>query len=211
MKNTFKFITVAALIIAVQFAFISCSKSSLQNKDDRSKINTINDNSEERKSLNKNIYDLSVRTMDGDIKSLSDYKGKVLLIVNVASRCGFTPQYQGLETIYEKYKDRGFEVLAFPCNDFGGQEPGTNDEIRTFCESKYNVTFPLFDKVNVLGNDKSLLYERLINNSNPPGDVEWNFEKFLIDKNGDIAGRYKSKIKPESGELISAVETELSK
>lgn len=163
------------------------------------------------KNLNKNIYDLSVMTMDGDQKKLSDYKGKVLLIVNVASKCGYTPQYEGLESVYQKYHDKGFEILGFPCNDFGEQEPGTNDEIRTFCETKYHVTFPLFDKIKVLGNEKSPLYERLINNAVPEGDVSWNFEKFIIDKNGNIAGRYKSKVKPESEELIAAIEGELSK
>ncbi|MCY7361563.1 MAG: glutathione peroxidase [Ignavibacteria bacterium] len=156
--------------------------------------------------MNKNIYDLSVLTMDGKEQKLSDYKGKVLLIVNVASQCGYTSQYEGLEAVYLKYKDRGFEILAFPCNDFGKQEPGTNDEIRTFCESKYNVTFPLFDKVKVLGDNKSSLYERLINNSIPNGDIDWNFEKFLIDKEGNIEARYKSKIKPESEEITKEIE-----
>ncbi|HMS34339.1 MAG TPA: glutathione peroxidase [Ignavibacteria bacterium] len=161
--------------------------------------------------MNKNIYDLSVITMNGENKSLSDYKGKVLLIVNVASKCGYTSQYEGLEAIYEKYKDKGFEILAFPCNDFGEQEPGTNDEIRTFCESKYNVTFTLFDKVKALGDDKSPLYERLTINSEPAGDIGWNFEKFIISKNGDITARYKSKVKPESDELTSVIESELAK
>ncbi|MBK8553018.1 MAG: glutathione peroxidase [Ignavibacteria bacterium] len=189
---------------------ISC-KSTSQNTNNQTNINSNQKKSEGNTSLNKNIYDLSVKTMDGENKKLSDYKGKVLLIVNVASKCGYTPQYEGLEAIYEKYKDRGFEILAFPCNDFGDQEPGTNDEIRTFCESKYNVTFTLFDKVAVLGNGKDPLYERLVNNSEPSGDIGWNFEKFIIDKNGDIAGRYKSKIKPESEEITAVIETELAK
>lgn len=161
--------------------------------------------------MNKNIYDISVKTMEGDMKKLSDYKGKVLLIVNVASKCGNTPQYEGLEHLYEKYGSKGFEILGFPCNDFGGQEPGSNDEIRTFCETKYNVTFPLFDKIKVLGDDKSPLYDRLINNSEPTGDVKWNFEKFLIDKNGDIVERFGNKVQPESEGIVKSIETELSR
>jgi glutathione peroxidase len=195
------------IIALFQITILSCSKSTSQN----SSIQQTKTNPEGNKNLNKNIYDLTVKTMDGETKKLSDYKGKVLLIVNVASKCGFTPQYEGLENIYKKYNDKGFEILAFPCNDFGEQEPGTNDEIRTFCESKYDVTFPLFDKIEVLGDNKSPLYERLINNSEPTGDIDWNFEKFVIDKNGDIVGRFKSKVKPESEELSGVIETELSK
>lgn len=199
------------LLSVIQITIISCSRTTSENSDNNSGSNQNQIKSEGNKSLNKNIYDLSVVTMDGENKSLSDYKGKVLLIVNVASKCGYTPQYEGLEAIYEKYRDKGFEILAFPCNDFGEQEPGTNDEIRTFCESKYNVTFSLFDKVKVLGNDKSPLYERLINNSEPSGDIGWNFEKFVISKDGDITARYKSKVKPDSDELTSVIESELAK
>lgn len=191
------------LIPALLYCVIvsSCSKSTSQ--DSKNKQG-------ESKNLNKNIYDLTVKTMDGESKNLSDYKGKVLLIVNVASKCGNTPQYEGLEKIYEKYKDKNFEILGFPCNDFGGQEPGTNEEIKTFCTTNYNVTFSLFDKIKVLGNEKSSLYERLIS-SDSEGDVKWNFEKFLIAKNGDIVRRFGHKVKPESEELITAIETEISK
>jgi glutathione peroxidase len=157
-----------------------------------------------------NIYDITVKTIDGADKLLSDYKGKVLLIVNVASKCGYTPQYEGLQKLYEKFKDKGFEILAFPCNDFGSQEPGTNEEIKQFCSSNYNVTFPLFDKINVLGNKKSPLYSKLINYE-PAGDISWNFEKFIIDKNGNVIRRYKSKITPENEELISLIEKEIQK
>ncbi len=152
-----------------------------------------------------NISDQKVNTIDGQEKSISDYKGKVLLIVNVASKCGYTKQYEGLQEIYSKYKDRGFEILAFPCNDFGGQEPGTNEEIESFCKTNYNVSFALFDKVKVLGGDRSTLYAKLIN-FEPAGDISWNFEKFLIDKNGNVVGRYKSKVKPESEEMTGAIE-----
>jgi glutathione peroxidase len=184
-----------------------CSKTETTNSENQSK----NLNSKKEISVNKNIHDISVVNMDGDTVSLSKYKGKVLLIVNVASKCGYTSQYEGLEAIYKKYNGQGFEILAFPCNDFGGQEPGSNEEIRTFCETKFNVTFPLFDKVQVLGDDKSPLYERLINNSEPEGDIDWNFEKFVISKDGDITARFKSKVKPESDEITGMIETELSK
>ncbi len=162
-------------------------------------------------SSSDNIKDLVVRDMNGKDVNLSDYKGKVLLIVNVASKCGYTPQYGGLEAIYNKYKEKGFEILAFPCNDFGGQEPGTNEEIKTFCSSKYNVTFKLFDKIKVLGDERSPLYARLINNDvTEKGDVKWNFEKFLIDKDGNIVSRFRSKVTPESEEMTKAIEKELA-
>ncbi|MEW6702080.1 MAG: glutathione peroxidase [Bacteroidota bacterium] len=161
--------------------------------------------------MGNNISDIIVKDIDGKDVKLADYKGKVLLIVNVASKCGFTPQYTGLETIYNKYKEKGFEILAFPCNDFGGQEPGTNEEIKEFCKTKFNVTFKLFDKVKVLGNEKSPLYARLINNSvTEKGDIKWNFEKFLIDRNGNIVARFRSKVTPESEELTQTIEKELS-
>lgn len=158
------------------------------------------------------LSNIIVKDMNGKEVKLSSYSGKVLLIVNVASRCGYTPQYQGLETIYEKYKDRGFEILAFPCNDFGGQEPGSNEEIKTFCELNYSVSFSLFDKIKVLGNDKSPLYAFLTNNpAVEKGDVKWNFEKFLIDKKGNVISRFRSKVKPESDEITKTIEAELVK
>jgi len=161
--------------------------------------------------MTNNIGDITVKDMKGKDVKLSHYKGKVLLIVNVASKCGFTPQYKGLEALYNKYKDKGFEILAFPCNDFGGQEPGTNEEIVTFCSTTYNVTFKLFDKIKVLGDERSSLYAKLINNEvTEKGDVKWNFEKFLIDKKGNIIARFRSKVTPDSDEIINAVEKELT-
>jgi len=162
--------------------------------------------------MNNNISKLSVKDIDGKIVNLSDYQGKVLLIVNVASYCGYTKQYSGLEEIYKKYKDKGFEILAFPCNQFGQQEPGTNEEIKSFCSSKFDVTFKLFDKVDVNGKDQSPLYSILTNNETTgKADIKWNFEKFLIDKNGNVVSRYASKVEPESKELTSAIENELKK
>ena len=159
-----------------------------------------------------NINDITVLDMNNNKINLSDYNGKVLLIVNVASECGNTPQYAGLEEIYKKYNSKGFEILAFPCNDFGGQEPGTNEQIQNFCSTKYSVTFKLFDKIKVLGDDKSPLYERLTNNSvTEKGDVKWNFEKFLISKQGKIVARFGNKVQPTSSEVISAIESQLKK
>lgn len=158
------------------------------------------------------VYGLTVKNIDGKDVKLSDYKGKVLLIVNVASKCGYTKQYAGLQKIYDEYKAKGFEILAFPCNDFGGQEPGTNKEIQEFCSSTFDVKFPLFDKVKVLGDNKAPLYALLTNNDSvEKGDIKWNFEKFLISKDGKIIERFRSKVEPESKEMTSAIEKELAK
>lgn len=156
------------------------------------------------------ITDLSVATIDGKDKPLAEYAGNVLLIVNVASRCGYTPQYTGLEQLYQTYHAQGLEVLAFPCNDYGGQEPGTNEEIVQFCSTKYDVTFPLFDKVHAKGAQQHPLYARLTA-VDSAGDVSWNFEKFLVNKKGEVVARFKSAVKPDAAELVSAIEQELAK
>ncbi len=159
-----------------------------------------------------NINDITVLDMNNNKIKLSDYNGKVLMIVNVASECGYTKQYASLQKIYEKYNPKGFEILAFPCNDFGGQEPGTNEQIQNFCSSKFGVTFKLFDKIKVLGDERSPLYDRLINNNvTENGDVKWNFEKFIISKDGKIVARFRTKVEPASDEVISAIETQLEK
>jgi glutathione peroxidase len=163
------------------------------------------------KGLEDNINDITVTDMNGDTVNLADYNGQVLLIVNVASECGNTPQYGGLEEIYEQYNSEGFEILAFPCNDFGGQEPGTNEEIKEFCSTNYGVTFKLFDKIKVLGDDKSELYDRLTNNSvTGQSDINWNFEKFIISKNGDIVARFSPKTQPTDKQITSLIEKELA-
>jgi glutathione peroxidase len=161
--------------------------------------------------MSNTVSDISVKTIDGQEKSLGDYAGNVLLIVNVASYCGYTGQYSGLENLNKKYRDQGLRVLGFPCNDFGAQEPGSNEEIVQFCDRNYGVTFDLFDKVNARGGDKHPLYARLTSSVEPKGDVSWNFEKFLISKNGEIVARFKSGTTPESSELISIIEKELAK
>jgi glutathione peroxidase len=163
-------------------------------------------------SISANISDFTVKDINLNEVKLSDYKGNVLLIVNVASKCGFTSQYAGLQKIYEMYKDQGFEVLGFPCNDFGGQEPGTNKEIKNFCSLNYKVTFPMFDKVHVKGNEKTPLFNWLTDNPvTGKSSIKWNFEKFVIDKEGNIVDRFRSTTKPDSKKIISLIERELSK
>lgn len=169
-------------------------------------------NKKKIEQMNDNIKDISVKDINGNEIALSSYEGKVLLIVNVASFCGYTPQYEGLEEIYQTYKNKGFEILAFPCNQFGQQEPGTNEEIQKFCSTKYSVTFKLFDKIEVNGKNRSPLFERLTNcSATEQGDVKWNFEKFLIAKDGSIVRRFRSKVEPTSEMITSAIETELYK
>lgn len=159
----------------------------------------------------ESIYDIKLKDIDGKDTTLAAYKGKAVLIVNVASKCGYTKQYAGLETIYQKYKDKGFTVLGFPCNQFGGQEPGTNEEIKQFCSSKFNVTFPLYDKVEVNGANRHPLYVALAGKDSPfPGDIKWNFNKFLISKDGAILKRFDSKVTPESEEMTKAIEGALA-
>lgn len=155
----------------------------------------------------KNLSEFKVKDINGKDVDLSQYKGKVVLIVNVASKCGYTRQYTGLENIYSKYKDRGLVILGFPCNDFGGQEPGTNEEIKEFCSTKFSVSFPLMDKVAVLGDSKAPLFAWLTNNEvTGSKDIKWNFEKFLINKDGQIVERFVSKDEPEGEKITSAIE-----
>jgi glutathione peroxidase len=158
------------------------------------------------------LYEIPIKDIKGQATTLKPYQGKVMLIVNVASKCGNTPQYQQLQALHEKYGKEGLAVLGFPCNDFGGQEPGTNEQIQEFCTSKYSVTFPLFDKVVVKGPDKHPLYEALSGPSSPfPGDVKWNFGKFLVGKDGTILARFEPKTKPDAPEVIAAIEAALKK
>ena len=159
-----------------------------------------------------NLLEIPLKDIDGRDTSLKAYAGKVMLLVNVASKCGFTPQYGGLEALYKKYQDQGLVVLGFPCNDFGAQEPGTNEEIKGFCEANYGVSFPLFDKLHVKGADQHPLYAALTGKDSPfPGEVRWNFGKFLIGRDGQIKGRYDSRVKPDDEELVKAVEAALGK
>lgn len=160
----------------------------------------------------KSIYDFTVQDIDGNEVSLAEYRGKVLLIVNVASKCGFTPQYEGLQKLYNEYQDQGFVVLGFPANNFKNQEPGTNQEIKEFCSVNYGVTFPIFTKISVKGDDIHPLYQYLTSKDTNPefaGDISWNFNKFLLDPSGKVIARFESKDKPESEIVLSAIEAAL--
>jgi glutathione peroxidase len=161
----------------------------------------------DKKVTTTGFYSFSVKTIDGKPTTLAAYKGKALLVVNTASKCGFTPQYKGLEALYDRYKARGFEVLAFPANNFMGQEPGTNEEIQTFCTTKYDVTFPLFSKISVKGKDIDPLYAWLTKESGFPGDIEWNFAKFLVDPEGKVVARYKPQTSPDDKKLVATLES----
>ena len=157
--------------------------------------------------------DHTVKTIDGQDKKLSDYRGKVVLLVNVASKCGLTPQYKALEAVHQKYKDRGLVVIGIPANNFNGQEPGTNEEIKQFCTTKYNVTFPMMSKVSVKGDDKHPLYKFLTEGKageDFAGDVEWNFAKFLVDRNGNVMARFGSRTGPDSPQVGEAIEKALA-
>jgi glutathione peroxidase len=155
-----------------------------------------------------NVSDVVVRTAAGEERRLGEWAGKVLLIVNVASRCGFTRQYAGLQALQDRFGPRGFAVLGFPCNDFGAQEPGSLEEIQQFCSSSYGVSFPLFDKVHATGS-KTAPYDTLTQ-TEPAGDVAWNFEKFLIGRDGAVLARFKSAVEPDGAELIAAIEKALA-
>jgi glutathione peroxidase len=158
------------------------------------------------------VYEFTMNSIDGQPMPLAKFEGKVMLIVNVASKCGFTPQYEGLEAVYEKYKDQGLVIVGFPANNFMAQEPGTNEEIKTFCSTKYNVKFPLYSKISVKGDDKAPLYQFLTDTSANPktgGEIKWNFTKFLVDRNGKVIARFESPVKPESPEVTSAIEKAL--
>src|SRR5258705_4951400 len=157
------------------------------------------------------VHEFSLPSIDGAPAPLSAYKGKVALIVNVASQCGYTPQYAGLEKLYGKYKDKGFVILGFPANNFGAQEPGTNEEIKTFCSRKYSVTFPLYAKISVKGADQAPLYAYLTTDTAPgiAGEIKWNFTKFLVDRNGKVVQRFEPETTPDSKEVIAAIEKQL--
>ena len=183
--------------------------------------------------MSNKIYEIPVRRIDGRETTLAEFEGKTLLVVNVASKCGLTPQYEGLESLYKEYKDQGFEVLGFPSNNFLAQEPGTNDEIQEFCEHNYGVSFPLYQKISVKGDDQHLLYHHLTDEKGEaniangsafeeklagfgqgrtkPNDVLWNFEKFLISKNGKVAARIAPDVTAEDSRLVEAVKAELAK
>jgi glutathione peroxidase len=158
------------------------------------------------------LFDAPIKTLDGRDTSLAEYKGKVILAVNVASKCGLTPQYTGLEQLHETYADRGFTVLGFPCNQFGAQEPGTSEEIQTFCSTNYGVTFPLLEKIEVNGEGRHPIYDALTQTPDAEGeagDIQWNFEKFLIDREGNVT-RFRPMVTPEDPALVETIEKALA-
>jgi glutathione peroxidase len=158
------------------------------------------------------LHDFTVETIDGESKPLSDFAGKTLLVVNVASKCGLTPQYEGLEALYRKYADRGLVVVGFPCNQFAGQEPGSADEIKNFCSTKYDVTFPLMSKIDVNGESAAPVYQFLTSQDVGPeesGDIKWNFGKFLVDGQGKVVARFSPKVTPDDAELVERIEKTL--
>ncbi|MFM2082996.1 MAG: hypothetical protein RL380_1687 [Verrucomicrobiota bacterium] len=157
------------------------------------------------------LLDLKLKDIDRKDTTLAAHQGKVLLLVNVASKCGYTKQYAALEATYQKYKAQGLVICGFPCNQFGGQEPGSNEDIKQFCSTKFNVTFPLYDKLEVNGTNRHALYTALAGETSPfPGNIKWNFGKFLIGKDGKILARYDSKVTPDSEELTKAIEAALA-
>jgi glutathione peroxidase len=161
-------------------------------------------------ALAGSLYDIPLKTLDGKDATLKEHEGKVMLIVNVASRCGNTKQYTELQKLHEDFAKDGLAVLGFPCNDFGKQEPGTAEEIKTFCTTKYNVTFPMYEKLVVKGPDKHPLYQELSGEKSPfPGDVKWNFGKFLVDKKGRIIARFEPKTRPDAPEVMEAIKKAL--
>ncbi len=160
------------------------------------------------------VYDYTLKSIDGKSTPLSAFKGKVMLLVNVASRCGYTPQYAGLESLYEKHKDQGFVIVGIPANNFMSQEPGTNAEIKTFCKAKYDVQFPMMAKVSVKGSDETPLYQYLTSTDQNPktgGEIKWNFTKFLVDRNGNVVARFEPAVTPEDPALVGAVTKALNK
>jgi glutathione peroxidase len=160
-----------------------------------------------------NFHDFTAKTIDGTDKAMTDYTGKVLLVVNVASQCGLTPQYAGLQSLFEQYRDRGLEVLGFPCNQFGSQEPGTEGQIKTFCETRFGVTFPMFAKLDVNGAARHPLYDFLTaqpTQPDGPGDIQWNFAKFLIDRKGNVVARFSPTVTPSAPELVQSIEKTLA-
>ena len=158
------------------------------------------------------LHDIPLKTLDGQDTSLGELKGKAVLVVNVASKCGLTPQYAGLEKLHEQYAGRGFSVVGFPCNQFGGQEPGTSEEIATFCSTTYGVTFPLMEKVDVNGPERHPVYEILTQTpaaDGGEGDIRWNFEKFVLSPEGEVVARYSPKVQPDDEALVATIEEQL--
>ena len=192
-------------IILVLTAFVSLGVASYSRENGKSDMSHQSNKSTQMEK-NNDMTKIQFRAISGDTASLANYSGKVVLIVNVASKCGFTKQYAGLEELYRKYKDSGLVILGFPANNFGGQEPGTDEEILDFCRTTFDVTFPMMSKVSVKGEDKHPLFVELTEKSHLPGEIKWNFTKFLIDRTGHLVKRFDSAADPLSEEMIGSIE-----
>jgi glutathione peroxidase len=198
---------IGMIVVAIATVIVAWKASIVLGKD------VVHDPTAKQEKAPASPLDFTVKDIDGKDVNLADYKGKVVLIVNVASKCGFTPQYEGLEKVYKKYSDQGFVIIGFPANNFGGQEPGSDEQIKTFCTSKYNVTFPMMSKISVKGDDKHAVYKFLTEKETDgefAGEIGWNFTKFLIDRNGAVMARYASKTKPEDPTVTTAIEKALA-
>ena len=204
-------VTLLGSVAACDWTSPKEGKSSASPKLVRTKFSPEIGEEASRQRSPERIYDFTLDDIDGQPVSLEQYRGRVLLLVNTASRCGYTPQYEHLQELYTRYHDKGFEVLAFPANNFGGQEPGTNKQIAQFCYTKYSVSFPLFSKISVRGDDKHPLYRYLTEESPFPGEVRWNFQKYLVDRTGTVIARYRSSLVPLSDEIVGDIEGALSK
>lgn len=201
------------LLLYGAITLVGCqSARSVEPSANPSEPKTVEGASQKSSTSPMKIYDYKLETLDGQPVDMSKYKGKVLLIVNTASRCGYTKQYAGLQALAEKYREQGLEVLGFPANNFGGQEPGSATEIGDFCQKNFGVTFDLFAKTSVKGPDKSEFFAYLTEKANPEktGDIAWNFEKFLLSRDGQLVDRYKSAVKPQSEQLTEAIEVQLA-
>ena len=194
-----KYILILVSVLLFSVAIGGEMQKSSSDANDKLQVKAMN------KNKDNNLMNIPFQTIAGDSASLSDYAGKVILIVNVASKCGYTPQYAGLEELYRTYKDSGFVILGFPANNFKNQEPGTNEEILKFCKSKFGVTFPMMAKISVKGEDKHPLYVELTEKSKFPGDITWNFNKFLLDRKGNVVARFDSPVEPMSDELVGHI------
>jgi glutathione peroxidase len=208
-SRNLRFVIVVAALICSALVYAKTTDSSPSEKPTMNAAATSTATSADAMPAAVSVHEFTMKDIDGKDVKLADYKGKVLLVVNVASKCGNTPQYEGLQRIYDKYKTQGLVVLGFPANNFMGQEPGTDAEIKTFCSTKYNVSFPMFSKISVKGADMHPLYQFLTSTKGMEGEVTWNFGKFLVGKDGKVVARFTPREQPESENVTKAIESAL--
>lgn len=201
----FRNLTSVALVMII---LVACNQTDAESKDTHSSVEADSILGETN-AMTSDYKTIPLEMINGDSTTLSNYQGKVLLLVNVASECGFTKQYSGLEKLYRKFADSGLVIIGFPANNFGKQEPGSNEQILEFCQNKYDVTFPMMAKVSVKGKDKHPLFTYLTENSGITGEIEWNFSKFLLDREGNLVARFKSEVEPMSDQLLADIRKQL--